>query len=295
MAGRLKRLALLLLVAACSSGGGAPRAQLASIASWCCWLQAPDVDALVASPYAFVVVDYSRDGSAATELSAADVARLRAAGKTALAYLSLGEAEDYRFYWDASWPFLADENPDWPGNYALAYWDDRWWTLAIEPYLDRILAQGFEGLYLDRIDAYWWWHDARGLDARLCADRMVALVERVAAYARARAGPGFVICPQNGLGILDDASPDARRRYLASIDAVGVEDLYYGHAGPADQAYRLAKLAELGAAGKKAFLIEYIDPAQWPEFFARIAASGLDMVGYPAAPDRLLDELVLAP
>jgi cysteinyl-tRNA synthetase, unknown class len=282
-------------VAACSSSGGEPRAQLATVANWCCWLQAPDIDALVASPYAFVVIDYSRDGSAAGEFAPQDIERLRAAGKTVLAYLSVGEAEDYRFYWDPTWPFLSDENPDWPGNYAVEYWDDAWWSLAIEPYLDRILAAGFDGVYLDRVDAYWWWHEERGMDVRLAADRMVALVERVADHARSRAGAGFVVCPQNALGLLDDASDDARRRYVATIDAVGVESLYFNYASADDQAYRLAKLGELDALGKRVFLLEYVAEADWTELFARVSASGLGMVGYPAAPDALLDELVLAP
>ncbi len=286
---------MLALAAACSSSGGTPRAQLASIASWCCWLQAPDIDALALSPYAFVVIDYSRDGSAAGEFSREDIDRLRAAGKTVLAYLSVGEAEDYRFYWDASWPFLSDENPDWPGNYQVEYWQDAWWTSAIAPYLDRILDAGFDGVYLDRVDAYWWWHEEKGQDARLAADRMVALVERIASYARARAGAGFVVCPQNALGLLDDASPPARDRYVAAIDAAGVESLYFNYASADDQAYRLGKLAELDALGKRVFLLEYVDPSDWAELFARVAASGLGMVGYPAAPDALLDELVLAP
>lgn len=288
----MKNLAVVLLAAAgCSSSGAESRAELASVASWCCWLQAPDIDALAASPYAFVVIDYSRDGSAAGEFQAGDIRRLHDAGKTVLAYLSIGEAEDYRFYWDASWPFLGDENPDWPGNYAVEYWQDAWWTGAIRPYLDRIVAQGFDGVYLDRIDAYEWWRD-QGLDARLCADRMAALVRRIADYGRARAGTTFVTCPQNGLALLDDASADARRGYLAAVDALAVESLYFNNAGPGDQAYRRAKLAE---AGKKILVLEYIDEADWPELFTRVAASGLDMIGYPAAPDRLLDELVLAP
>jgi cysteinyl-tRNA synthetase len=287
----VKRLALLLILAGCSSGGGAPRAQLESVASWCCWLQGADIDALVASPYAVVVIDYSRDGSAAGEFAPADLDRLHDTGKTALAYLSIGEAEDYRFYWDASWPFLGDENPSWPGNYAVEYWQDAWWELAVRPYVDRILAQGFDGLYLDRIDAYEWWAE-RGLDLRLCADRMAALVERIADYARGAKGSTFVICPQNGLALLDDASADARREYLAAIDALAVESLWFNYASEGDQAYRLAKLAE---AGKKALVLEYVSEAQWPELFARVATSGVDMIGYPAAPDRLLDELILAP
>jgi cysteinyl-tRNA synthetase len=288
---RVKRLALLLLLAGCSGGGGAPRAQLESIASWCCWLQAPDIDALALSPYAVAVIDYSRDGSAAGEFAATDLDRLHAAGKTALAYLSIGEAEDYRFYWDAGAPFLGPENPSWPGNYAVEYWQEAWWEDAIRPYLDRILAQGFDGLYLDRIDAYEWWADT-GLDRRLCADRMAALVARIAEYARGVAGSTFVICPQNGLALLDDASADSRRGYLAAIDALAIESLFFNYASAGDQAYRLSKLAE---AGKKALVLEYVSEAQWPELFARVAASGLDMIGYPAAPDRLLDELVLAP
>lgn len=296
----MRRCALILLVAAaaCSSSGGEPRAQLATVASWCCWLQAPDIDALAASPYAFVVIDYSRDGSAAGEFGRADIERLRAAGKTVLAYLSMAEAEDYRFYWDASWQpgspaFLSDENPVWPGNYAVEYWEDVWWDTAIQPYLDRILAQGFDGVFLDGVDTYWWWYDEKGLDAQLSADRMVALVERIADYARAQAGTGFIVCPLNALGLLDDASVDARRRYVAMIDAIGVESLYYNFADPDDQAYRLEKLAELDAAGKRIFLIEYVDPVEWLALEASIATSGLGMIGYPAASDALLDELIV--
>jgi cysteinyl-tRNA synthetase len=121
---------------------------------------------------------------------------------------------------------------------------------------------------------------------------MAALVERIADRARGRAGTTFILCPQNGLSLLDDASADPRRRYLAAVDAMAVESLFFNYASAGDQAYRLAKLAE---AGKKALVLEYIGEAQWPQLFASVAATGLDMIGYPASPDRLLDELVLAP
>ena len=82
-----------------------------------------------------------------------------------LAYLSIGEAEDYRHYWREAWeeappPFVAEENPDWPGNYKVRYWHQAWKALLFgsrESYLDRILHIGFDGVYLDIIDAYESW------------------------------------------------------------------------------------------------------------------------------------------
>lgn len=288
----------MMLVALCLPALAAgQRADLSGVGSWCCWLQAPSIDVLAASSYDVVVMDYSYDGSAAGEFSYDDIAELRAAGKTVLAYFSIGEAEDYRFYWKSSWrpgkpSYIADENPDWPGNYAVQYWTSGWWTNALEPYLDRILAAGFDGVYLDKVDAYWWWYDVKGVNYRTSANRMVALVEKIAAYARERAGEGFIVCPQNGESILDDASATYSARYLAAIDAVGAESVYYNFWSAEDQAYRLAKLAQFDSAGKKILVIEYIDTDSWTEFFGLIDSSGLDMIGYPAAPDRMLDELV---
>lgn len=45
-----------------------------------------------------------------------------------LAYMSIGEAEDYRYYWKDEWKdhppgWMAGENPDWPGNYKVKYWE----------------------------------------------------------------------------------------------------------------------------------------------------------------------------
>jgi cysteinyl-tRNA synthetase len=286
-----------LVVALCLPAAGAgQRADLSSANSWCIWLQAPSIGALAESPYDVVVIDYSYDGSAAGEFSHDDIAELRAAGKTVLAYFSIGEAEDYRFYWKSSWRpgkpnYIADENPDWPGNYAVKYWTAGWWNDALEPYLDRILDAGFDGVYLDKVDAYWWWYDVGGVNYRTAANRMVQLVEKVASYARSRAGEGFVVCPQNGLAILDDASAACRSRYLAAIDAVGCESLFWNYWSEEDQEYRLAKLAQFNDAGKRAFLIEYIEDSERDEFDAAIAASGLDILGYAAAPDMLLDEL----
>ena len=79
-----------------------------------------------------------------------------------IAYMSIGEAEDYRYYWDPAWEsdppaWLAGENPDWPGNYKVRYWMDGWQDIIFgdeDTYLDRIIKAGFDGVYLDIIDAF---------------------------------------------------------------------------------------------------------------------------------------------
>ena len=79
-----------------------------------------------------------------------------------IAYLSIGEAEDYRYYWQPEWKenppaWLLDENPNWPGNHKVYYWDPEWQAIIYgnhSSYLAKILAAGFDGVYLDLIDAY---------------------------------------------------------------------------------------------------------------------------------------------
>jgi cysteinyl-tRNA synthetase len=273
------------------------RADLSAVDSWAIWLQAPDIDTLVDSTLDVVVIDYSYDGSGSREFSFAEIERIRDSGKVVLAYLSIGEASDFRFYWKDNWKvgspsFIGPANPWWPGAYKAKYWKRGWWTKCIRPWLDRILQAGFDGVWLDGVDSYWFWY-TEGYDPVWAADRMARLVRKTAQYARDRSGEDFVVCPNNGLAMLDDASTRWRDRYLSDIDAVGVESLFFNYWSAEDQAYRLWKLEQYDAAGKKIFSIEYIDATEWDNYFAAVANTGLDMVGYPAAPDQALDELVV--
>ncbi len=100
------------------------------------------------------------------ELNADDVVFLKikknGADRLAIAYMSIGEAESYRYYWKKEWAtnppsWLAGENPDWPGNYKVRYWDKDWQRIIYgndSSYLKKIIDAGFDGVYLDIIDAY---------------------------------------------------------------------------------------------------------------------------------------------
>jgi len=127
------------------------------------------LNALRSTNFDLIVVDLFFEDEV---LSAEDVGMLQqkpGGGKRlVLAYMSLGEAESYRYYWQKSWDkkrpvWLEKENPDWPGNFKVRYWEPAWQKLIIDnkhSYLNRILAAGFDGVYLDIIDGFYYFEQA---------------------------------------------------------------------------------------------------------------------------------------
>ncbi len=132
------------------------------------------VTAIDATEYDLFIIDAFHAEDA---LSRADIDRLKTkpggGRRLVISYVSIGEAEDYRFYWRTEWDtdppsWMAGENTSWPGNYKVRYWDPSWQSVIFgspDAYLDRILAAGFDGVYLDIIDAFEyfenageWWH-----------------------------------------------------------------------------------------------------------------------------------------
>ncbi|WP_428236126.1 endo alpha-1,4 polygalactosaminidase [Gracilimonas sp.] len=79
-----------------------------------------------------------------------------------VSYMSIGEAEDYRYYWQDGWStgnpeWLVQENPNWEGNYKVMYWHPEWKSVIYgneDSYLQKILDAGFDGVYLDIIDGF---------------------------------------------------------------------------------------------------------------------------------------------
>lgn len=292
----MKIFKLLLLTILLSLPLMAERADLSWIQSWGYQLQEVNLAQVENSTYDVMVIDYSKEGDDASAFTAEEIASLQASGKIVLAYLSIGEAEDYRFYWKKRWEskkpnFLEAENPNWAGNYKVKYWSKAWWNKGLQPYLDKILAAGFDGVYLDIIDGYYYFGEKDG-KMRKRANQMVKLVEKIANYSRAEFGDEFIVTPQNGLGILDDCSNQYRQRYLEAIDAVGVESLYYNVYSEEDKNYRLEKLGVLNDANKLILNVEYISENLYDAYYDTWENSSLNIVGYPADEETALDELV---
>ena len=211
------------------------------IETWACLLRDIDVAKIAKIDVDLMVVDYSADGSDGRAFDTASVSRMKgrpnsggqSAGhksdrrKQVIAFMSIGEAEAYRYYWNKDWQrkdhkpnWLDHENPDWDENYKVHYWDPGWQRIIFgspQSYLDRIIAAGFDGAYLDIIDAYEY-YERQHPSAR---EDMIAFVTVLAIYARQKR-PDFMVIPQNGEALLKSAL------YRAAISAIAKEDLYYG-------------------------------------------------------------------
>lgn len=201
-----------------------PPREWGKVRSFLCQLQNLDLDSVRASTVDLVIMDYSADGTGAGRYTREELRRLRGTGsrrKLLLAYLSVGEAEDYRFYWPgrgkarrAGW--LGPLNNQWAGNYLARFWEPAWHSIMKE-YLHQILEAGFDGVYLDRIDAY----QEVQADRDFARREMLRLVAEVARQGREGGGADFGVFVQNAEELLDDPA------YLSLVTGVGREEVYF--------------------------------------------------------------------
>ncbi len=117
------------------------------------------LDAVKATNYDLILIDLYYDNE---PLTASEVQSLRVkangGSRLAICYMSIGEAEDYRYYWNSMGDDLIyRENPDWPGNFVVKYWEPGWKAIIYgndQSYTRKIIDAGFDGVYLDIIEAY---------------------------------------------------------------------------------------------------------------------------------------------
>ena len=232
--------------------------------SWHYQLTNGNVELLAKSEADLLVIDYATE-KGHKPLLPADVARLKRKPngdpRLVVSYMSIGEAEIWRWYWNNDWSgdnkpgWSVTENCAWPGAHMVRFWDDGWRDIIYRgprPYLQRIIEAGFDGVYLDRVDI---WEQLVTERPSARAD-MIEFVRELAATAR-RIKPGFIVIPQNADHLLSD------RRYRRAIDGLGKEDLLFGTNGTdkrnpeKDIAWSKRQLALLIGDYKPVFAVEY--------------------------------------
>jgi cysteinyl-tRNA synthetase len=80
-----------------------------------------------------------------------------------IAYFSIGEIEDYRYYWKKEWnkrlpKWIEKENSNWKGNFIVQYWSDEWRKL-VKDYQKKLDEINVDGYYLDTIDSFYYFEE----------------------------------------------------------------------------------------------------------------------------------------
>jgi cysteinyl-tRNA synthetase len=202
--------------------------------SWGYQLQNDKVEEIANSPYDVVVIDYSSDSEQSKAFKPEELAKMKVkpdgSRRVVLSYISIGEAESYRYYWtERGWgtkskrpSYIGAENPEWKGNYTVKFWDEGWQNIILrddDSYMNRILKAGFDGVYLDKIDIAYDLEgkSPKGTDS---IDLMIEFVQTISETMKAR-NADFLIFPQNAEGLL------ASEEYRRAVDGIGKEDLLF--------------------------------------------------------------------
>ncbi|MEZ5900545.1 MAG: endo alpha-1,4 polygalactosaminidase [Hyphomicrobiaceae bacterium] len=269
-------------------------ARLDVVKSWGIQLQELDPAAARSAPFDMLVTDATSGAKGGRALTPREINQLKVkpdgSPRLLISYLSIGEAEDYRpdyftpeYMTEDAPDWLLSENERWKGNRRIRFCEEGWQRTilgdddgrsvynSIEPSpLYRLIEEGFDGVYLDRVDVYSEVEDQCPDAAR----RMVAFVARLAAHARKK-NPNFIVILQNAEELL------ARKEMVNVIDAVAKEDLFYGadHTeranAPAMVNETLENLKLARDAGRPVFVLDYLkDPAKRAADKAKIEAQG---------------------
>ena len=162
-----------------------------------------------------------------------------------LAYIDIGQAEEWRTYWGNDWiaptettqgypDFLVSIDPDgWEGNYPVAYWDSTWQNiwLADDGLIKKIADFGFDGVYLDWVEAY----DDDNIRNFAAAqgknpeNEMLMFIEKIGDKGKT-VNQDFLVVAQNAPYLID-ANPNY---YSTIIDALATEDTWFYGEGDAD-------------------------------------------------------------
>ena len=261
-------------------------------------LQRARANRLAPTAYDLVISDIAMAGGSSDVL---DALRDSEGGpKLVVAYMSIGQAAQFQYYWQSgwshengTWPEWADDfDGFWAGDVWVQYWHPGWQDIIVsgpDAYIDRIIDAGFDGVLLDRVDAATYYEQAGRESAY---EDMVDFVLAIAAHARERS-PGFGIFTINGEDI-PLRYPDSG--YMDAVTGILVESLYYGYpadhrAAPEDwTALREADLDQWVDAGKLVLTVDYTRfQEQIDDAYARSSARGY----IPYVSDRGLSRLFI--
>lgn len=211
------------------------------IASWAYNLKDIDLDTLMKKNIDMVVIDLSINDKNITK---EQIQKLKDSEKVVIAYVSLGEAEDYREYWKNEWKtnkpsWMGNESKLWKGNFQVKELMSKEWTDISKSILTKTKELGFDGILVGGI--------SNNDQANLYITRVTEFVKKN--------DSNFKVYVQ------DYFSNDI----IDIIDGVVKQGLSYSLFGVANKNLEkdIEVLKTISSKGKKVFVIEFVTGTKW--------------------------------
>jgi cysteinyl-tRNA synthetase len=184
--------------------------------------------------------------------------------KLVIAYIDIGEAEEWRWYWGnhqtyeeyglcktsyinqiRQWaPWVVACDPDgWGGNYPVAFWDEEWKDIVINgtnlgsseyfnSMLDEVVQDGFDGVYLDWVEA---WEmeavqDRADNEGKDPGQEMLDFIKEIRAYGKQH-NPDFIVIQQNSSELINEVGANELKN---AVDAIAQEGVWWDGSGGND-------------------------------------------------------------
>jgi uncharacterized protein (TIGR01370 family) len=230
------------------------------------------IQAIVDSKYDLVVIDptvtYDPDFNAADM-----VARIKASKasdgihrKLVIAYIDIGQAEEWRWYWYGhqtfeenglcknsyihsiqTWaPWVVACDPDgWGGNYPVAFWHNDWKDIVIHgttlgssqnlhfnSMLDEVITDGFDGIYLDWVEAWEMTEVANRAnnEGKDPGQEMLTFIKEMRTYGK-QFNDEFIVIQQNSSELIEEVGATALK---TAVDGIAQEGVWWDGVGGND-------------------------------------------------------------
>ncbi len=206
-----------------------------------------------------VTADYAFDAKDMVQRIKASKASDGVHRKSVIAYIDIGQAEEWRWYWDGHvkyeekgecknpyitaiqvWaPWVVACDPDgWAGNYPVAFWDEAWKDIVINgselgshlglyfnSMLDEVIQDGFDGVFLDWVAA---WEmdeviDRAESEGKNAGIEMLNFIKAIRTYGK-KYNPDFVVIQQNSSELIYEVGANQLKN---AVDAISQESVWW--------------------------------------------------------------------
>jgi cysteinyl-tRNA synthetase, unknown class len=123
------------------------------------------IDAIAETDFDVLLIDLFFNGK---ELTSDEINRLKykanGASRLVIAYMNIGSAEKFRYYWKNNWGlhhplWIKRKYEGYDDEFWVKFWKPEWQEIIYgndKSYIKKIIDAGFDGAYLDNVEAYYF-------------------------------------------------------------------------------------------------------------------------------------------